>query len=278
MSRLAASNDAHAEGRLLPLERGRNFRDLGGYITEDGRRVRRGVLFRSGVLAYLTEQDYAVLQKYGIRALCDLRSAAEREREPTRWRSGQVTTAAWDYDLTVATKIGRAARDQSLTRQHMTDLIIEFYSGLPSRLTVQMRDIFGLILAGTMPLVIHCAAGKDRTGVVVAILLSALKVPRDTIVADYSLSAKVTDYEEELRAHPPGEHGMEANLGISDHPGALLRLLPEIRHTLFASNPEYLLAAFSELERTHGSVTGFIHSELGFSSGDIAKLEQLVLE
>ena len=272
------ADDAPHDGRLLPLERGRNFRDLGGYVAADGRRVRRGVLFRSGVLTYLTDRDHAVLGQYGIRAICDLRSAEEQQREPTRWRARGVTTATWDYDLTVARKIRRAARDQSLDRQDMLDLIIEFYRGLPSRLAVPMRDILRLVLAGSLPLVIHCAAGKDRTGVAVAMLLSALEVPRTTIVEDYALSARVTDYEKELRVHPQGELGMEANLGISDPAGALLRLPREIRQAVLDSNPEYLQAAFRHVELTHGSVAGFIRTELGFSTDELTKLKDRVLE
>lgn len=272
------SDDAHRDGRLVPLERGRNFRDLGGYLAADGRRVRRGALFRSGVLTYLTDRDHAVLEQYGIRAICDLRSAEERQREPTRWRARGVTTQTWDYDLTIARKIGRAARDQSLDRQHIIDLIMEFYQGLPGRLVVPMRDILRLVLARKLPLVIHCAAGKDRTGVVVAMLLSALEVPRGTIMEDYALSAAVTDYEQELRMHPQAELGMEANLGISDHAGALLLLPREIRQPLLDSDPEYLHAAFRHVELTHGSVADFIRTELGFSKDDLAKLKDRVLE
>ena len=278
MVEIRSSDDTHVAGRVLPLERGRNFRDLGGYVAADGRRVRRGVLFRSGVLTYLTDGDHAVLEQYGIRAICDLRSAEEQQREPTRWRTGAVTTAAWDYDLTVARTIGRAARDRSFTRKHMIDLVIELYQGLPSQLVVPMRDIFRLVHVGSLPLVIHCAAGKDRTGVVVAILLSALGVPRDTIVEDYALSAKVTDFEKELRLHPQGELGMEATLGVSDQSGALLRLPREIRQTLLDSNPEYLQAAFRHIELAHGSVADFIHAELGFSADDLTRLKDQVLE
>ena len=278
MADIPPSDDAQVDRRLLPLERGRNFRDLGGYVAVDGRRVRRGVLFRSGVLTYLSERDHAVLEQYGIRTICDLRSVEEQRREPTRWRPRAVTTATWDYDLTAARTIGRAARDQSLTRERMIDLVIEFYGALPSRLVVPMRDIFRLVHDGRLPLVIHCAAGKDRTGVVVGLLLSALGVSRDAIVEDYALSAKVTDFEKELRAHPEGEFGVEATLGISDHAGALLQLPREIRQTLLDSNPEYLQAAFRHIERTHGSVADFIHIELGFSAHDLTRLKDHVLE
>ena len=71
----------------MPLQGGRNFRDLGGYPTVDGRRVKWGRLFRSGTMAFLTDSDYDFLSNLGIAAVCDLRSTGEREAEPTQWRT-----------------------------------------------------------------------------------------------------------------------------------------------------------------------------------------------
>ena len=95
--------------RLVPLEGGRNFRDLGGYQTGDGRRVRWRALFRSGVLSYLTAQDWRHLSELGVRTVCDLRAPHERAREPVRPRPVDVHWDEWDYD----------PRDVSL-RSHLT--------------------------------------------------------------------------------------------------------------------------------------------------------------
>ena len=70
---------------LLPLEGGFNLRDMGGYATADGRRVKRGMLFRSGMMSLLTAEDEAHLAGLGIATVCDLRRAGERRRDPTRW-------------------------------------------------------------------------------------------------------------------------------------------------------------------------------------------------
>ena len=86
-----------AANRVLPLEGGRNFRDLGGYETEDGRRVRWCRLFRSGAMARLTPSDYSYLSTLGIRVVCDFRSRAERADEPTRWLADPAPRfLAWD--------------------------------------------------------------------------------------------------------------------------------------------------------------------------------------
>src|SRR5277367_3290667 len=84
--------------RMIPLQGGRNFRDLGGYTTTDGRRIRWGRVFRSGVMSYLTERDHDRLRPLGIRTVCDFRSPREREREPIRWGSDPVNVLHWDYD------------------------------------------------------------------------------------------------------------------------------------------------------------------------------------
>jgi predicted acylesterase/phospholipase RssA len=86
-----------AATRVLPLEGGRNFRDLGGYETQDGQHVKWGRLFRSGALARLTPSDYDSLSAFGIRVVCDFRSRAERADEPTRWRADPAPRfMAWD--------------------------------------------------------------------------------------------------------------------------------------------------------------------------------------
>src|SRR5277367_5117220 len=84
--------------RMIPLQGGRNFRDLGGYTTVDGRRIRWGRVFRSGAISYLTDRDHEYLKPLGIRTVCDLRSPRERQREPIRWGSDQPDILEWDYD------------------------------------------------------------------------------------------------------------------------------------------------------------------------------------
>ena len=85
--------------RLLPLEGGRNFRDLGGYSTPEGKRVKWGRLFRSGYMAELTAQDYEYLSHLGIKVVCDLRSTSERKERPTRWDAPGARYLSWDYEM-----------------------------------------------------------------------------------------------------------------------------------------------------------------------------------
>jgi protein-tyrosine phosphatase len=171
--------------RRLPLEGAKNFRDLGGYRTSDGRYVRWGLVYRSNHLVNLTARDSEYLNGLGIRLVCDVRSDGERTRAPDHWAgnapeffavpigSNLITTpTADDLKRRVAT-INSETKDS--VRAY--DYAIE-YAG-------QYAKILRRIAAGDLPAVEHCTAGKDRTGVFSAILLTALGVPRDTVVRDY---------------------------------------------------------------------------------------------
>ena len=172
--------------RTLHLSGGVNFRDVGGYRTADGRAVRWGQIYRAGSLAELSDADLAALGALGLRLVCDLRSADELARQADRLPPGASHT-----HQPIAGEVGRLRRVVALYRKRhrLQELLEQIY-----RL---MLDQNGPVLAGVLrlaadpanrPLVIHCTAGKDRTGLAVALLLLALGVPEETVVADYTLS------------------------------------------------------------------------------------------
>lgn len=172
--------------RFLPLPGGVNFRDAGGYRTADGRTVRRGVVYRAGSLAELDEAGVAYLAGLGLRAAYDLRSADEAARHPDRLPPGVV-----GVHRPVAARVGRlrglltlhqARRRPQAMLERMYRLFLD-----------QNGPVFADIVRAAAepdgaPLLIHCAIGKDRTGLAVALLLLALGVPEETVVADYTLS------------------------------------------------------------------------------------------
>ena len=172
--------------RILPLSGGVNFRDVGGYRTADGRAVRWGQVYRAGSLAELTDGDVAALGALGLRLVCDLRSPDELARHADRLPPGATHT-----HRSIAGEIGRLRRVVILYRKRhrLQELLEQIYR--------VMIDQNGPALAGVLrlaadpanrPLVIHCTAGKDRTGLAVALLLLSLGVPEETVVADYTLS------------------------------------------------------------------------------------------
>jgi protein-tyrosine phosphatase len=262
----------HTAERVLPLEGGRNFRDLGGYATADGRHVRWGRLYRSGVMAGLTDRDFGYLSGLGIRTICDFRAVEERQSEPTNWRAGMVDYIAWDGEQKLAGMNGLFAAglpSADQVRATMTAL----YGTLPDAFAPQYTVMFQRLTAGAVPLAFNCSAGKDRTGVAAALILTALGVPRDTVLADYALSDKVVDYEKAF-ATPVSAELAAKNPTM----GALARLPAEVRAPLLKSDPAYLDAALAAIEARHGSVEAYLKAELGLSDQDIQSLRASLLE
>jgi protein-tyrosine phosphatase len=256
--------------RLIPLQGGRNFRDLGGYVTSDGRRVRWGRLFRSGVMSYLTAQDHEYLEPIGIRVLCDFRTRREREYEPTRWGPRTVSYLQWDYDArNVSLRAFLPGNDFSpeIARSAMKEL----YRKFPSRFQEQYAGLFKKLAAGEVPLVFSCSAGKDRTGLAAALLLASLGVIPEQVMADYVLTDSAVDLEKALFAHP------RTSVGLDDH-SHLAAVSRESRAPLLKALPEYLQAAFEQIERDHGSLSAYVRAALGVNDEMLQGIRTHLLE
>ncbi len=233
--------------RLLTLRGGCNFRDIGGYAAQAGTvpaTVRWGKVYRTGVLSYLTDEDHRTLQPLGVLAICDLRRREEREREPTRW-PGAAQLLDWSDGERIPTIRGFAAL-RAPTAGGMRDAMFDLYRALPTWMAPRIRGMFECLAAERTPLIVHCAAGKDRTGVAIGVLLHALGVPMQTILDDYILTNTAGNFEEFIRSRH------DSQLGLADHHHPLLAMPPEIRQVLFAAAAEYLQAAFEEIDRLGG--------------------------
>jgi protein-tyrosine phosphatase len=178
------------------LEGARNFRDVGGYAARDGLAVRRGRIFRSAGLDRLTAGDVAALDRLAIVAVFDLRSGAERRHAPSAWSPGPHGTYVF--------RSGRKRPLIDMAAAHPTDLdgalalMDDFYRELPVAMGHAFSEIVARIGVGDSPCLIHCSAGKDRTGVAVAILLTALGVARETVVEDYVRSSTIEGLAEDM--------------------------------------------------------------------------------
>jgi protein-tyrosine phosphatase len=255
--------------RVLPLQGGRNFRDLGGYATSDGRRVRWGTLYRSGTMASLTDADYDYLNALGIRVLCDLRTMTERKHEPDAWRTASKPAyVAFDYEM--ESQLWSIMRAPDVTPERVRDTMKTIYGTMPYQLIDNYRLMFKELAAGRTPLTFHCSAGKDRTGIATGLLLTALGVPRATILDDYALSDKVVNYEATVK-----QDAARPKQGPYDFIAALPK---EVRAPTLRSDPAYLEATFNELERRDGSVLGFIRKQLGIDDQQLAAMREQVLE
>jgi protein-tyrosine phosphatase len=259
--------------RVLPLEGGRNFRDLGGYETEDGRLVKWGRLFRSGAMARLTPSDYSYLSAFGIRVVCDFRSKAERADEPTRWLADPAPRfMAWDGTFQEdESPLIAALRADDASQEMVRDAMAELYRHIPYVFADRYREVFEVLESGEAPLAFHCSAGKDRAGVAAALLLTALGVPRETIIEDYAMSDKVVDYMALIDAADP-QRVSESSIAY------LLQLPRELLAPILWSDPIYIVTMFDELEKNHGSAMAFIHDELGFTKEAVTSLRDQCLE
>jgi protein-tyrosine phosphatase len=256
--------------RLLPLEGGSNFRDMGGYFSTNGMQVRRGLLFRSGVMSSLTESDKAYLQSFGFQRVIDLRSSDERELYPNYWAaSANIEVLARDYSMLDLVK---DMTDESGQPRGMDAL----YRGMANSLRPQLQMLFDEALAGHVPLVVNCSAGQDRTGLSSALLLLALGVPRDVVMQDYLMSTRYR--------RPDVEKG-DVDLVEAAKSNAFARMMlaygagegTTAKPLLTEEGVPYLHYALAQLEADYGSVEAFLERELAVDADDLAALRQRYL-
>ncbi len=250
---------------LLPLEGGFNLRDMGGYATADGRMVKRGMLYRSGVMSLLTEADEAHLGGLGIVTVCDLRRPGERKREPTRWcEPAGVFYWSRDYEESsgVLSELMRAGMPSA---EAVHQMMVDLYPEILVDHKPSYRFLFQRLAAGHVPLLFNCSAGKDRTGVGAALILSVLGVPRDTIVEDYLLTNRFADFGRIMARG--GDRDYERYRQID----------PVVMRPLMAADADYLDAMFAALDRDHGGIEGYL-TEIGVDASVKARLQELLLD
>jgi protein-tyrosine phosphatase len=257
--------------RVLSFEGGCNFRDIGGYRTEDGRSVRWGLVYRTGVLSYFTPNDRRPLMELRVRAICDLRRAEERDREPTRWPDVAAQALCWqDGERMPMIRAFAAARPN--TAAGMFDAMIDLYRALPAWMGERIGGMFGCLANGQTPLVVHCAAGKDRTGVAIAVLLRALGVPRAGVIDDYLLTNEAGDFEHFIRTR------YAAELGLADAHHPLLAMPEDVRQVLFSADAAFLDAALAEIDASPGGLEGYLERIAGVTPAVLERVCDALLE
>ncbi|HEU0295389.1 MAG TPA: tyrosine-protein phosphatase [Anaerolineales bacterium] len=254
--------------RLLPFAGTRNFRDLGGYQTTDGRTIRWNVLYRSGALHKLTDADLHHLSALMLDRIIDFRAQHEKDQEPDRLPANAEIRVIGIPILDSSTQTWHDSRDEFVKNLKSIDPVlymIRTNMELATRFTPEFKlFLHELLSASGRPVLFHCAAGKDRTGFAAAILLRILGVPQEVVMQDYLLT---------------NQYFMSAfkwNL-------ALARLLKgkqfaAVVQGFVEANARYLSAAFAALEREHISFESYVHNGLGLTEQDIERLKGLYLE
>ena len=235
--------------RVLPLQGASNFRDLGGYLGQGGRPVRWRRLFRSEHLAGLTLDDQATLAALGLAKSFDFRGHAERAAMPNRLPGVLQHSLAIDPSVAQRMQDVIAAGTQ-LTAPAMASLMEELYRRLVNDQAHRFAELFEHLLQAEAPVVFHCTAGKDRTGVAAALILLALGVPREVVRQDFLLTN--AHYR-----HPP--------LPPTDTPADVLAVLWRVQES-------FLDAALQAIDVDHGGVDRYARVRLGLSDAARAAL------
>jgi len=258
--------------RHLPLQGTPNFRDLGGYETTDGRFVRWGLIYRSGVLSNLTPSDFNYLGQLGVRVVCDFRTAQENATAPEIWIPDshvvQVSLPIGDGTGKGAVSSMQQMLATNPTPAQLRQWLTDIYGGFAFTNAPEYAKVFVQLKEDHLPLLYHCAAGKDRTGVFSALLLLTLGVPEETVLADYALTNKY------LLNSMSAEDSKKM---LASNPG-LAHLTPEQRSVLMAADPEYLKSTLRQIDKKYGTFDNYRRNALGVSDHDVEILRSRLLQ
>ena len=260
-------NPDDSEVRRLPLDGARNFRDLGGYETQDGRSVKWGVIYRSGHLNKLSQNDLKHIKDLRIRSISDFRGPSEAAAEPDRIPDGilnsayPVDVAGSDLKTIIHAVIrGDPGMDASAYLMEVNRKFVTDYSGVFGR---WLRDLTGN--PESLPQVFHCTAGKDRAGFATAILLRILGVPEELVITDY---LKTNSYMNEFVEQTIKKI---RNRTLSGKNAETIR-------PLLIADKRYLLVALNTVREEWGSIEEYALGGLKLSLSDIRTLKDLLLK
>ena len=250
-----------------------NFRDIGGLRTSDGQIVRKGVLFRSGELSHLTPADFATFAALHLRYIFDLRTDAERAAAPTIWsQSGAPPviiplSVGFTHDANPVKQLFARGTDPAHVSEGMQAMTVQIaLDGAP-----EIGRVLHDLANGDAPALIHCTAGKDRTGVTTAVLLRLLGVPQTTIEADYLLSNDAVPAQI-ARMRPA------ASAATPTAASPLAGLPPDSVKVLLGVDRSYITAAFAAINARYGSFDAYITQGLHLKQTDVEHLRTLLLE
>ena len=242
----------------VPLQNASNLRDLGGWPTQDGCAVRTGLVFRAPALINLSEADQARIAGLRLRTICDFRGVRERAASPV------AIDGAEHLSLPIEPSVGAGLRDILRTGQatghmipaEMLDLLREAYRAYALQSFARYRTLFERILTPNgLPLLLHCSAGKDRTGFGAALLLRALGVAWQHVVDDYLATNRL--WRREIAAN--------------------FDLPPELKEVLLSAHETLLTAAFKAIDKAYGSLDTYLSQAIGLDPAARARLHAVLL-
>ena len=261
--------------RIVPIEGATNFRELGGYSTKDGRRIKSGLFYRSGTLYDLnSNSDKAALNELGLKLVLDLRSTGECRECPDYIPDGtdylQICAMRYEdgEELDFSPSgIERVEHELAISNQELSplDTFAEFYARMPFG-NPAYQALFQALEAERVPLLFHCTSGKDRTGVAAMLILLALGANRETVIADYMETNRCRTDEIEALSRQYG------NLAETD---------TEQWEQLFVQYgvlPRFADAVLDAILQRYGSWEAYFDEEFGLDKKRLAFLRDRYLE
>lgn len=245
-----------APKRQIKLEGGSNFRDLGGYPVNDNKHVKWGHIYRSADVSKLTDNDLKTLSDIHLAIVCDLRGPDELKTNPDKLPVGiqYINLPAGSENTKTSMNYAGMNRDS---------MMLSFYTKT-DHLKAKYKPMFDqlLTLSNDKSLMFHCTAGKDRTGMGAALVLSALGVDRNYIIADYAATNVFWKDAREKMLAGMAQRGLDS--------AALKPML--------AADPKYLEYFFNTIDSKYGSMDNFLKVEMELDAEKIAKLKGLYVE
>jgi protein-tyrosine phosphatase len=253
--------------RQLSLQGTPNFRDLGGYETQDGRLLRWGKLYRSSKLSALTDEDIHYVNRLGVTLVCDFRQVIEQELEPT-------SLAGKNSPVLASLPVTPGSSHNFLENLHNGIIAVDDAAGFMEGINrdfvanqlPQYAEMFRLLLAGDQQLLIHCASGKDRTGFGAALILDVLGVDEEVIVDDYLLTNNYLPVDKEIA---------RLSKEFTDHAGSAVP--EEVLRPMLEVRPEYIRACFEEIRKRYESKEHFFETALSLDNTGVAQLKDRYL-
>jgi len=265
-----SGREARSGSVELPLSGVMNFRQMGGLEGRDARRIRPGLFWRSAGLDQPHAEDINQINSLGLKTIVDLRGERERVAFPTHPPLTQLCDTIWspseaETSQTEAFVLLSKSKDEGM----LIDAVASLYTQIADQYAVHVRMVFAAIASNRVPILVHCAAGKDRTGVVVAIVLETLGVDRSDIMSNYLETNDHLDWDRLSVAAAAGTGVRENSLDLMTAPALAL---------LKRAHPRFLEAAFSHIDTRYGSVDIYLRQKVGVSSTTIERVRENLLE
>lgn len=258
---------ANSTTRVVALDGGINFRDIGGYVNNQGRTVKWRKIMRCGHLANLSDNDLDSLEQIGINKIHDFRRSEEQEQSPSCAVRAEFID---DYQISIGdiSRFWEFLFGGELTAESSHTLVVNSYRNcIDAVIPAFSRFMRHIVDNADNASVFHCSAGKDRTGMAAALILSALDVPRQTIVEDYMLT--IEHYDSERLIDLVEGHLRDAKVETWDREW----LVPYC-----SVHQDNILAFLEAIDASYGDVKNYLITALGLSQADLDKMQSCYLE